>query len=36
MAKDYGWKTAIVISAANFVTAIIVGGIAFRVLSLIL
>jgi ferrous iron transport protein B len=36
MAKDYGWKTAIVISAANFVTAIIVGGIAFRALSLIL
>jgi ferrous iron transport protein B len=36
MAKDYGWKTAIVISVANFVTAIIVGGIAFRLLSLIL
>lgn len=36
LAKDYGWKTAIIISVANFITAIIVGGIAFRLLSLIL
>jgi ferrous iron transport protein B len=36
LAKDFGWKTAAVISLANFGTALIVGGIAFRVLSLIL
>jgi ferrous iron transport protein B len=36
LAKDNGWKTAAVIAAANFATAIIVGGIAFRLLSLIL
>jgi ferrous iron transport protein B len=36
LAKDFGWKTAAAISAANFASAIIVGGIAFRLLSLIL
>jgi ferrous iron transport protein B len=36
LAKDYGWKTATVIAIANFGTATIVGGIAFRLLSLIL
>jgi len=36
LAKDFGWKTAIAISLANFATALIVGGIAFRVLSLFL
>ncbi len=36
LAKDYGWKTAAVIAIANFVTAIVVGGIAFRILSLVL
>jgi ferrous iron transport protein B len=36
LAKEFGWKTATTISAANFVTALIVGGIAFRLLSLIL
>jgi ferrous iron transport protein B len=36
LAKDFGWKTAIAISMANFATALLVGGIAFRVLSLIL
>jgi ferrous iron transport protein B len=36
LAKDFGWKTAAAISTANFVSAIIVGGIAFRLLSLIL
>jgi ferrous iron transport protein B len=36
LAKDYGWKTAIAISAANFAVAILVGGIAYRLLSLIL
>jgi ferrous iron transport protein B len=34
--KDFGWRTAAVISAANFVTALIVGGVAFRLLSLVL
>lgn len=33
IAKDYGWKTAIIISVANFAVAILVGGIAFRLLS---
>jgi ferrous iron transport protein B len=36
LAKEFGWKTATVISAANFVTALIVGGVAFRLLSLVL
>jgi ferrous iron transport protein B len=34
LAKDYGWKTAAIMSAANFAVAILVGGIAFRLLSL--
>ena len=33
IAKDYGWKTAIIMSVANFAVAILVGGIAFRILS---
>jgi len=33
IAKDYGWKTAIIISLANFAVALLVGGIAFRILS---
>lgn len=33
LAKDFNWKTAIVISLANLGTAIIVGGIAYRLLS---
>jgi len=36
IANDYGWKAAAIIVIANFATAIIVGGIAFRLLSLIL
>jgi ferrous iron transport protein B len=36
LAKDYGWKTAVVISVANFAVAILVGGIAFRLLSIVL
>ncbi|HVO37232.1 MAG TPA: ferrous iron transport protein B [Candidatus Acidoferrum sp.] len=36
LVKEFGWKAAATISAANFVTAIIVGGVAFRLLSLIL
>ena len=36
IAKDYGWKTAIIISLANFAVALLIGGIAFRLLSPIL
>ena len=36
LAKEFSWKTAAAISAANFVTALIVGGVAFRLLSLVL
>ena len=36
IAKDYGWKTAAVITAANFAVAMLVGGIAIRLLSLFL
>jgi ferrous iron transport protein B len=36
LAKDYGWKTTAVIALANFGVATLVGGIAFRLLSLIL
>jgi ferrous iron transport protein B len=36
LAKDFGWKSATAISIANFASAIIVGGIAFRLLSLVL
>ena len=36
LAKDYGWKTTAVITLANFAVAILVGGIAFRLLSLVL
>jgi ferrous iron transport protein B len=36
LAKDFGWKTAAAISMANFASAIIVGGVVFRLLSLVL
>lgn len=36
LAKEFGWKAATTISAANFVTALVVGGVAFRLLSLVL
>jgi ferrous iron transport protein B len=36
LAKEFGWRTAAAISAANFATALIVGGVAFRLLSLVL
>ncbi len=35
LAREFGWKSAGVITAANFTTAIILGGIAFRLLSLV-
>ena len=34
LAKDFNWRTAAAISLANLATAILVGGIAYRVLSL--
>jgi len=36
LAEDFGWKAATMISIANFVTALIVGGLAFRLLSFLL
>ncbi|MGB9980465.1 ferrous iron transport protein B [Methanobacterium sp.] len=33
--REFGWRAATAISAANLVTAIIIGGIAFRLLSLV-
>lgn len=34
LAKEFGWKAAATISIANLVTAIVVGGVVFRLLSL--
>jgi ferrous iron transport protein B len=34
LGKDYGWKTAIIIALANFAAALLIGGLAFRLLSL--
>jgi ferrous iron transport protein B len=34
LAKEFGWKAATVISIANFATALIIGGMVFRLLSL--
>jgi len=36
LAKDNGWKNALIITAANFATAILVGGIAIRILEFFL
>jgi len=36
LAKDNGWKNATIITAANFATAILVGGIAIRILEFFL
>jgi ferrous iron transport protein B len=36
LAREFGWKAAAAISIANFVAALIVGGVAFRLLSLVL
>ncbi|MDI6725219.1 MAG: ferrous iron transport protein B [Methanobacterium sp.] len=35
LAREFGWKSAGMITAANFITAIVLGGIAFRLLSLV-
>jgi ferrous iron transport protein B len=34
LAEDFGWKAAVTISLANLATALIAGGLAFRILSL--
>ena len=36
LAKDFGWKAAATISLANLATALIAGGLAFRILSFLL
>ena len=36
LAKDFGWKAAATISSANLVTALIAGGLAFRILTFLL
>jgi ferrous iron transport protein B len=35
LAKEFGWKSAVAISAANLMAAILVGGIAAKILSLV-
>lgn len=35
LAREFGWKSAGMITLANFATAIIMGGIAFRILTLL-
>ena len=35
LTKEFGWKSAVAISAANLVSAILVGGIAARILSFV-
>ena len=34
--KEFGWKAAITISVANVISAIIIGGLAYRILELVL
>ncbi|MDP2920427.1 MAG: ferrous iron transport protein B [Dehalococcoidia bacterium] len=36
LAKEFGWKASAVISAANLFTALLVGGIAARVITLVM
>jgi len=36
LGSEFGWKKALAISAAEIVMAIVIGGIAFRVLSLVM
>ncbi len=36
LAKEFGWKAAITISLANIASAILIGGLTFRLLSLFL
>jgi len=34
MGKQFGWKATVVITSANIAVAFLVGGLAFRLLSL--
>jgi ferrous iron transport protein B len=34
LAKEFGWKATVIISASNIVAALLIGGLAFRLLSL--
>jgi ferrous iron transport protein B len=34
LGKEFGWKTATIISLANIATAVLIGGLAFRLLTL--
>jgi ferrous iron transport protein B len=36
LGKEFGWKTAAIISLANISTALIIGGITFHLLQLFL
>jgi ferrous iron transport protein B len=36
LASEFGWRRALAISAAEIVMAIAIGGIAFRVLSMVM
>jgi ferrous iron transport protein B len=36
LGKEFGWKAAIIISLANIATAVLIGGLAFRLLTLFL
>jgi len=36
LASEYGWKRAFVISVMEIVLAIVLGGVAFRVLGLVI
>jgi len=36
LGKEFGWKAALTISLANIVAAVLIGGLAYRLLSLVL
>jgi ferrous iron transport protein B len=36
LGKEFGWKAATIISLANIATAVLIGGLAFRLLTLFL
>jgi ferrous iron transport protein B len=36
LAKEFGWKAASLITVANLAVAVLAGGFAFRILTLVL
>ncbi|MBE3116564.1 ferrous iron transport protein B, partial [Candidatus Bathyarchaeota archaeon] len=36
LVKEFGWKAALTISLANIVAALLIGGLAYRLLSIVL